>query len=122
MAQKKAHYELCPYLSAPHPSSSYAPKPCFVQIGYSFFRDERVQGLSHNALRLYLCMGLEARGGRDFVFTKKTALRYGFAYPSFIRAKSELIDAGFICTTWRNHYSGRCNHYSFALDWKSARS
>lgn len=123
MAQKKAHYDLCPYLSAPRqPSCSYKPKPCFLQLGYSFLRDKRVQRLSHNALRLYVCMGLEARGGRDFVFSKKTALRYGIPYTSFLRAKAELINAGFIRTVWCNHYSGRCNHYSFALDWKSDRS
>ena len=89
----------------------------FVQIYADLMQAPAFYSLSAGARGCYLSMTVEAKGKREFEFTRKTAERYGIISRTLFRNVQELIKAGFL-----NCRSGRttrtASEYEFSLDWK----
>lgn len=90
----------------------------FLQIGNSWFLSERVKGLHPSALKLFLCMGLEAGGYRDVIFPESAAKKYGFSPSTFRRGLKELEGAKFIERLEdENRSQYAANKFRFLIPW-----
>ena len=116
MPRRKSHPTMCPYLTARSGIGNDQEKR-FVQIGTSLLHFKKFQKLSASARYLYFCMAMDAGGKFDFTFSKADALRYGFAYSTFLRSKKELIESGFIRIALNGRISRAPNRYAFTLTW-----
>ena len=90
----------------------------FLMVGNSLLLSKKFQDLSAGARCLYVAMGLEAGGQRQFVFPRATSLKYGFSESSSIRYIKELVTAGFIEVTACGRFSRTPNCYRFSFSWK----
>ena len=118
MPHRKAHPTMCPYLTARSGVGNDQEKR-FIQVGTSLMHNKKFQALSITARYLYFCMAMDAGGVFTFTFSKHTAtVNYGFAYSTFLRAKRELLDAGFIRTVSNGRITREPNRYGFILKWK----
>lgn len=91
----------------------------FLQIGDSFMLSDPVKRLKAGEFMLYVCMGMEAGGKKQFLFPQKSAKKYGISKSSFGRHKDELIKKGFIKLVGESGKITRePNLYEFCLNWK----
>lgn len=117
MPRRKSHPTMCPYLTARSGIGNDQEKR-FIQIGTSLLHSPKFQKLSIAARYLYFCMAMDAAGKFGFSFSKCDSLRYGFSYSTFLRAKNDLIESGFIRITQNGRISRTPNRYVFVLTWK----
>lgn len=118
MPRKKAakNCTVLPWLSAKADCSEGR----FLQIGNSLLLSKHFQGLPAGAQILYLAMGLESGGRREFVFPLSAAKKYGFAPRSFRRYVEELVIAGFLDKTSLANLR-QPNEYRFSFKWKTEK-
>ena len=117
MPRHKSNATLCPYLTA-RLQSGVNRERRFIQIGTSLLHDKNFQDLSSQAQHLYFCMAMDAGGRFDFKFSRADALRYGFSYSTFLRAKNQLISNHFIRVKSNGRWTRTANWYTFDLSWK----
>ena len=90
----------------------------FIQAGRSVFLSGVFQALSPATRYTYLCMVLEAKGQRSFIFPRHTARKYGIPPNCLIRQAKALVEAGFIISN-----SGKTtrepNIYEFSQRWRT---
>lgn len=108
---------VCPWLSG---RASNREKR-FVQLGSSLLLSRTFQSLGSGAQLLYLCMAMESKGHRDFVFTQSAADQYGISRSSFWRHVGELEAGGFVKISSGKHLR-RPNRYQFCESWKQSSS
>ena len=94
----------------------------FIQVGNCFLNHPKVTKLSPIALKLYLCMLMEAGGKPETELSHGRAKKYGIPSTTFDRAKDELIKEGFIVQVsdlqMRRFAKSR---FRFSLEWKKQR-
>lgn len=90
----------------------------FLQVGNTLLLSETIKNLGIGARYLYLCMGMEAGGHREFVFPVSAAKKYGIPKNSFDRYKSELISAGLIQLVSSGWTTREKNIYAFQIGWQ----
>lgn len=71
--------------------------------------------LSRPAREAYMLMGLSSRGRREFPFPQSAYLNY-MSKPTFVSAKRELIQAGFIEEV---RYGYLTVHYRLSNEWQN---
>lgn len=97
-------------------SPSGQPLP-FVQIYADLAQSPEFIDLTPGARWCYISMTIEAKGGRCFEFTRKTAERYGIPQRTLVRNVKELVTAGFIsCNSGRT--TRTASEYEFTIGWK----
>lgn len=89
----------------------------YVRLANSQLCAAAMNNLSSTAFRVYVHMLLEAGGKREFSFPVR---KYkGFTTkPTFMKAKDELIKAGFIVEKQNNSNLRKPNIYAFSDEWK----
>lgn len=93
-----------------------SPLP-FVQIYADLMQAQAFNSLSAGARWCYLSMTIEAKGKREFEFTRKTAEQYGIAKRTLVRYVQELAESGFLnCKSGRS--TRTASEYEFSMDWK----
>jgi len=80
----------------------------------------KMRKLGANALKLYLYMKLESGGKTVFEFPITVYTRY-MTKRTFLRAKDELVEAGFIELDEDNSHNKLANKYRFSTRWKEGR-
>lgn len=90
----------------------------FARIGKSLLRHEAFKALGASARLLYICMVEACAGEREFTFTVADYKACGFAMNTFLRAKEELIQAGFITVIESGRTTRTPNKYAFSNEWK----
>ena len=112
--RKRSSRTVLPWLTA----RSDGKEGRFIQVGNSLLLDKRVQQLSGNAMRLYLCMAMESGGRRHFLFPQAVGKKYGICPAGLWRGMAELEEKGFL-----SHRSGmnvrQPNEYVFSLEWRT---
>lgn len=93
----------------------------FAKLTHSLMQHPAFCGLNLAARWLYLACCVEAKGQRDFKFSRGTAARcYGISDSSFSRGMAELQLAGFIVRLDdAEHSQFAAALYRFVEDWKS---
>ena len=86
--RKRSSRTVLPWLTA----RSDGKEGRFIQVGNSLLLDKRVQKLSGNALRLYLCMAMESGGKRHFLFPQAVGKKYGVPLFDLKRDKTRRVD------------------------------
>ena len=117
MGRKKAavNCKILPWLSG----RSDCREGRYLQIGNSLLLSEQMKNLNYGARYLYLCMGMESGGCREFEFPVSSAKKYGIPRNSFDRHKSELISAGLVDLKASGRTTRENNIYSFRTDWQA---
>ena len=90
----------------------------FARVSKSLLRHPSFTALGSSARLLYLCMVEACAGKREFTFTLSDYKACGFAKQTFLRAKDELIKAGFIAVSECGRNTRTPNKYRFIDDWK----
>jgi hypothetical protein len=90
----------------------------FMRLSNSQMLHPKMQELSGNAFKLYCCMKLEADGNLIFEFPHAVYTRF-MAARTFLRAKDELIAAGFIEVEQPGANLRAPNKYRFSARWKA---
>lgn len=91
----------------------------FVSLYADLLQSEEFQKrLSHVDKLVYIAMGLEAKGSKEFSFTESTAKQYGFSGMALRRSVQDLVDAGFISIVENNRTRRKPNIYRFEVEWK----
>ena len=90
----------------------------FVRIGKSLLQHKSFRSLGTSARLLYICMTEAAAGKPEFRFSKSDYLAYGLARNTFLRAREELIAAGFIAVIECGRTTRKPNRYRFIDVWK----
>ena len=79
---------------------------------------EQMRSLSPSAFKIYCYMRLESAGNRSFKFPHAKYRSY-MSKPTFLKAKKELIDKGFIDVVQNNKNLRKANIYAFSDRWKT---
>ncbi len=90
----------------------------FTRIGKSLLRHPAFTALNSSARLLYICMVEACAGKREFTFTVSDYKACGFAKNTFLRAKEELIQGGFIVVIELGRTTRTPNKYAFSDRWK----
>ena len=101
--RKRSSRTVLPWLTA----RSDGKEGRFIQVGNSLLLDKRVQQLSGNAMRLYLCMAMESGGRRHFLFPQAVGKKYGICPAGLWRGMAELEEKGFL----KCEKAGKINRY-----------
>ncbi len=89
----------------------------YTRLGSTLLYSPAFLRLSANAKQVYLYMKIESAGKREFIMPRQKQLRFTNKN-SFIRAKDELEQAGFIETVQNNANLRKPNVYWFSERWK----
>ena len=89
----------------------------YIRLGNTLLLHPAVKGLSDKAFRIYVHMLLESGGDRTFIFPR-TKYKEFSGNTTFQRAKSELIEKGFIREKQNNKNLRKPNEYEFLEEWK----
>ena len=114
------------------PRKKYAPLPywqsrsqergeSFIRLGVSLLKSKAWKSLSGSAKAFYLALMAEGRGNDTVSFPHGIAKKYGVSASSYDRARSELIESGFIEQVnvgGMPQYSK--NQFRFSLRWHEA--
>ena len=92
----------------------------FLQVGNTLLLSATFKNLGTGARYLYICMGMEAGGHREFVFPASAAKKYGISKNSFDRHKAEIINAGLIRLKESGRLTREKNIYEFRTDWQAS--
>lgn len=114
-SSKKKRQPISPYFSA----DPQGWERRFIQIGNSFLLHSSFKALSGNEKHLYLCLGVEAGGKPEVVFTHSTARKYGISSTTFDRCIKKLISSGFIERVYSSDRQFDPAKYRFSPRWKS---
>lgn len=90
----------------------------FVSLYADLLQSTAFQELYPVERLVYITMGLEAKGLKEFSFTESTAKQYGFSGMTLRRCVAKLIEAGFISVVENNRTRRKPNIYRFEMDWK----
>lgn len=85
----------------------------YIRIGSSLLHHEAMMKLPSNAFRLYVYMTLECRGYQDFTMPHSRYKKF-MSKPTFIKARDDLVQAGFIEITEKNGNLRKPNKYRFS--------
>ena len=91
----------------------------FVQVGASFFEDEKVGFLKPQTKWLYLCMALVAGKDTEFFFSRGDALKFGIPDRTFRTAINELLEKGFLIRVESGKFTRTKNKFRFNYNWKN---
>lgn len=89
----------------------------YVRLANSQLCAAAMNNLSSTAFRVYVLMLLEAGGKREFTFSFSKYKNFT-TRPTFMKAKDELIKAGFILEKQNNFNLRKANIYAFSDEWK----
>jgi len=107
--------EFLPHLSA---NPSCKGESFFLKIGGSVLISEQFTALSAGAKDLFIAMSAESgKPFQRFIFSEKSANRYGISYSTVHRRGKELEAAGFLKVD-RAGVTREYNFYSLITDWK----
>lgn len=112
MAKKPAKFR--PWETALHSDTG---ERAYIKIGLSLILAPAFQKLSPGAQNLYIRMMMEAKGKRQFTFTRKTFERYKIPERSGRRYAEELEAAHFIKCDHAK-FTREANVYEFSTEWK----
>jgi hypothetical protein len=90
----------------------------FIRLGNSFLLSKQFNQLSYQAQIVYIHMMLESAGQKRFIFPKIKYIPF-IPHHTFLKAKKELIENGFIEIIQNNRNLRKPNQYSFTEKWKS---
>lgn len=90
----------------------------YIRLGATLMASEKMRSLSPSAFKIYCYMRIESGGNRSFKFPHAKYCSY-MSKPTFIKAKQELIDKGFIDVVQNNQNLRKANIYAFSDRWKS---
>ncbi|MDY5576137.1 MAG: hypothetical protein SPF70_01465 [Lachnospiraceae bacterium] len=90
----------------------------YFRMGATLMASEQMRSLSPSAFKIYCYMRLESGGSRSFKFPHAKYRSY-MSKPTFLKAKQELIDKGFIDVVQNNKNLRKSNIYAFSDRWKS---
>lgn len=89
----------------------------YIRLGATLMASEKMRSLSPSAFKIYCYMKIESGGKRSFTFPHAKYCSY-MSKPTFIKAKQELIDKGFIEVIQSNKNLRKANIYAFSDRWK----
>lgn len=89
----------------------------YFRLGATIMSSEAMLSLSNAAFRVYCHMRIESGGKQTFKFPY-SRYRAFMSRPTFIKAKYELEQKGFIETLENNRNRRMANVYSFSEKWK----
>jgi len=90
----------------------------YFRLGATILASEAMLNLSASAFRVYCYMRIESGGKRNFSFPFNKYKRF-MSRPTFIRARDELIESGFIDLIQSNKNLRKANIYGFTDRWKT---
>ena len=90
----------------------------YFRMGATLMASEQMRSLSPSAFKIYCYMRLESAGNRSFKFPHAKYRSY-MSKPTFLKAKQELIDKGFIDVVQNNKNLRKSNIYAFSDRWKT---
>ncbi len=89
----------------------------YFRMGASLMASEAARSLSASAFKILCYMKIESGGNRSFKFPHAKYQDY-MSTPTFIKARDELIEKGFIQTVQNNRNLRKPNIYCFTDGWK----
>lgn len=90
----------------------------YIRLGATLLASEKMRSLSPSAFKIYCYMRIESGGNRSFKFPHAKYCSY-MSKPTFIKARQELVDKGFIEIIQNNGNLRKANIYAFSDRWKS---
>lgn len=89
----------------------------YIRLGNSQLLHQATKDLSDKAFKIYVYMLLESGGKMEFIFPQKKWSKLS-SKDAFQRAKTELIQKGFISLKQNNANLRKPNIYAFSEKWK----
>lgn len=90
----------------------------YIRLAVTLTSSEAFRDLSNSAVRIYINMMMEAGGNKDFTFPCNKYINY-MSKQTFFKARTELVNHGFITIKQNNRNLRKSNIYSFSDGWKS---
>lgn len=90
----------------------------YFRLGASIMASEAMLSLSSSAFRVYCHMRIESGGKRSFKFPY-SKYKIFMARPTFVKARDELVEKGFIDVIQNNKNLRKANIYAFSERWKN---
>ena len=90
----------------------------FGRVSKSLLRHPSFIALGFSARLLYLCMVEACAGKPEFTFTAADYKACGVPKNTFLRAKKELIDGGFIRVICCGKTTRQPSKYAFSYEWQ----
>lgn len=89
----------------------------YFRLGATIMASEAMLSLSSSAFRVYCHMRLESGGKKSFRFPFNK-YKIFMTRPTFVKARDELIEKGFVETVQNNKNLRKANIYCFSEKWK----
>lgn len=89
----------------------------YYRMGATIMASEAMLSLSNSAFRVYSHMRLESGGKRSFKFPY-SKYKIFMTRPTFVKARDELVQRGFIEIVQNNKNLRQANIYCFSEKWK----
>lgn len=90
----------------------------YIRMGATIMASGAMMDLSSSAFRVYCYMRLESSGRKDFRFPYSKYRAY-MSRPTFLKARDELVEKGFINIVRNNRNLRKANDYAFSERWKA---
>lgn len=90
----------------------------YIRLGATIMASEAMLSLSSSAFRVYCHMRIESGGKRSFKFPY-SKYKIFMTRPTFIKARDELVEKGFIDVVQNNQNLRKANIYCFSERWKT---
>ncbi|MEY8413593.1 hypothetical protein AALB51_20455 [Lachnospiraceae bacterium 62-26] len=90
----------------------------YFRLGATIMASEAMLSLSNSAFRVYCHMRITSGGKRSFTFPY-SKYKIFMTRPTFVKARDELVEKGFVDVVQNNKNLRKANIYCFSERWKT---